>query len=74
MAANEGVRRIKMIGRTLAISSLASAVVLAVCMKALKVSSLGATPLLPFIFLLLAAGGVFWVGGWVLEGFFGARE
>ena len=74
MVANEGARRIKTIGKTLALGGLASAVVLAVCMKALKVPSLSATPLLPFIFLILVAGGVFWVGGWVLEGFLGSRE
>jgi len=62
MVVNEGARRIKTIGKTLALGGLASAVVLAACMKVLKVASLSATPLLPFIFLILVAGGVFWVG------------
>ncbi len=74
MAANEGVKRIKTIGRTLVLGGAVSALVLAVCMEVLRVYSLAATPLLPLVFFLLLAGGMIWVGGWVLEGFFGARK
>jgi hypothetical protein len=68
MAAHEGTRRIKAVGRTMLLGGAASAVTLVVCLALFRTSSI-VMNLLPFMLVLIPLGVALWIGGWVVEGF-----
>ena len=68
MAAHEGARRIKAVGRTMLLGGAASSVTFVVCLALFRASSI-VMNLLPFMLLLIPVGVALWIGGWVVEGF-----
>jgi hypothetical protein len=78
MVANEGVRRLKLLGRLLFLGGFGSAMILGgaflLGLRVIRPVPLLPPMLLPFTFPLMLLGGVLWVGGWVLEGFLAASE
>jgi hypothetical protein len=73
MAADEGVRRVKLLGRTMTIGGIGSAVILFAFFTILRGSNFGIN-LLPLVVVLGLIGGALWILGWVLEGFLGSPE
>jgi hypothetical protein len=77
MAAGEGARRIKLVGRALTLGGLGSAVILAGALWMGVVQGVSVQPvmfLLPLMLPVTFLGGVLWIAGWVLEGFLVGRE
>jgi hypothetical protein len=77
MAASEGARRIKLIGRALTFGGLGSAIILAGTLWLGVVQGVSVQPvmfLLPLMLPVTFLGGVLWIAGWVLEGFLVGRE
>jgi hypothetical protein len=72
MAANEGVRRVKLLAKTLFFGGVGSAIILLSSMLLAQYMHLSSRlpVFLPLAFLLTVLGIVLWVVGWLLEGFF----
>jgi hypothetical protein len=71
MAADEGVRRLKLLGKLFFFGGCGSAIIL---LSSMMIAVALHTPiwvpsLLPLTFPIIAAGIVLWILGWVLEGF-----
>jgi len=62
MAADEGVRRVKLLGRTMAVGGLGSAAILLVCYEILRGSFFGIS-FLPLMIGLGLIGGALWIQG-----------
>jgi hypothetical protein len=74
MAAYEGIRRIKMLGKLFVFGGIGSAVILG---GSLVVTGFTRVPLiaspgilLPLTIPMILLGGALWILGWILEGFF----
>ena len=73
MAAYEGARRIKAVGRTMLLGGLASALILVVCSTLFGGVPLF-TNLLPFMLLLIPWGVALCISAWIVEGFLATRQ
>jgi len=80
MIQNDGIRRMKVLGRLFLFGGLGSAIILgSFLLLALRFESRNLNLLtwqvdfLPLAFLVMLLGGLFWVGAWLIEGFLARR-
>jgi hypothetical protein len=76
MVQNDGIRRMKILGRVFLFGGLGSAIILGTfLLLGLSFESRSLNLLtwevnfLPLAFLVMLLGGLFWIGAWLIEGF-----